>query len=138
MQAVPCLCQELLLHGFPGLWKLPCSHGGHSSQRDKRQNNTCWGITSFPQGWEKPCSALGNVPECCSLSWQGRTQSPLTPSCSKAASNIEPISGKAEALPAQLAHEGGKCFVFPKAQSRQVSLELVRGSETKSGPLNSV
>lgn len=86
-----CLCQEPAAAQLPReLWKLPCSHGGHSAQRDKRQNNTCWGITSFPQGWEKPCSALGNVPDGCSLSWQGRTQYLLTPSFSKAAPTLSP------------------------------------------------
>lgn len=54
MQAGLCPRQEPAASPLPRtVWKLPCSRGVHSSQRDKRQNNTCWGITSFPQGWEK-------------------------------------------------------------------------------------
>lgn len=148
MQAVPCLCQEPAAPRLPrALWKLPCSHGGCSSQRDKRQNNTCWGITSFPQGWEKPCSALGNGSDCCSLSWQGKTQSPLTSSCSKAASNTVPIAGKAEALPECLKAQAKdlskpmrerNVLFFPSHKADKVSLKLVRGSGTKSGLLNPV
>lgn len=92
-QAAPCPRREPAASLLPrAVWKLPCSHGVHSSRRDKRQN-TCWGITSFPPRPGKAMLCLANVPDCCSLSWQGRTQPSLTPSLSKAAYNAELAAG---------------------------------------------
>ena len=90
----PALARSLLLRSFPGQSGSSPAPTGSTLLGEIRDRTTLAGeLLHSPKAGKSHALNLANVPDGCSLSWQGRTQSSLTPSLSKSAYNAEPIAG---------------------------------------------
>jgi len=90
----PAHVRNMRLHRFPGrAGSSPAPMGSALLEEIRDRTTLAVELLHSPKAGKSHALNLANVPDGCSLSWQGRNQSSLTPSLPKAAYNTEPTAG---------------------------------------------